>query len=315
MKALICGVGGQDGAYLAQLLLARGYTVVGTSRDATVTRFDALHKLGIRDQVVTVSMAINDFRSVLSTLERHEPDEVYNLAGQTSVGLSFEQPVETMDSVVGGTLNLLEAIRFLRRTVRFYNAGSSECFGDTGSKPADEETPFQPRSPYAVSKASAHWLVRNYRESYGLFACTGILFNHESPLRPDRFVTQKIVRAAQRISAGSPERLHLGNIDIERDWGWAPDYVLAMHLMLIAKEPQDFVIATGRTVPLTYFMSRAFEEFGLDWREHVIFENSLVRPSDINIGRANPSLAKERLGWISTLDINSVIRRMCKDQF
>lgn len=313
MKALICGVGGQDGAYLAQLLLERGYTVVGTSRDATVTRFDGLQKLGVRDRVTTVSMAINDFRSVLSTLERHEPDEVYNLAGQTSVGLSFEQPVETMDSVVGGTLSLLEAIRFLRRPVRFYNAGSSECFGDTGSRPADEGTPFQPRSPYAVAKASAHWLVRNYRESYGLFACTGILFNHESPLRPDRFVTQKIVRAAQRISAGSPERLHLGNIEIERDWGWAPDYVLAMHMMLAAQEPQDFVIATGRTVSLAYFLERAFGQFELDWREHVTLEKALLRPSDIRVGRANPALAADRLGWVSGHDVDDVVAGMCRE--
>ena len=202
MKALICGVSGQDGAYLARLLLSHGYQVVGTSRDATVTNFAALQRLGIRQQVTTVSMAINDFRSVLSTLEKHEPDEIYNLAGQTSVGLSFEQPVETIDSVVGGTLNLLEAIRFTRRAIRFYNAGSGEAFGDTGDVPATEDTSFQPRSPYAVAKASACWLVRNYRESYGLAACTGILFNHESALRPERFVTQKIVLAARRIKAG-----------------------------------------------------------------------------------------------------------------
>ena len=222
MKALICGIGGQDGAYLAQLLLGKGYEVVGTSRDAMTASFDSLHRLGIFGQVETVSMAINDFRSVLHKLKTFVPDEVYNLAGQSSVGLSFEQPVETMESIAGGTLNLLEAIRFVDHPIRFYNAGSSECFGDTGAEPANELTPFRPRSPYGVAKASAHWMVHNYREAYGLFACTGILFNHESPLRPARFVTQKIVRTAARIAKGSEEKLRLGTIAIQRDWGWAP---------------------------------------------------------------------------------------------
>ena len=187
MKALIFGVGGQDGAYLAQHLLARGYEVVGTSRDAGVSGFGNLARLGIREQVRTASAAINDFRSVLQLLARVQPDEIYNLAGQTSVGLSFEQPVETLDSIAGGTLNILEALRFLDRPARFYNAASSECFGEAGAEPSTEETPFRPRSPYAVAKAAAFWEVANYREAYGLFACSGILFNHESPLRPERF--------------------------------------------------------------------------------------------------------------------------------
>lgn len=312
MRALICGVGGQDGAYLAKLLLSKGYEVVGTSRDASANRFEGLQRLGIYGQVEKTSMAINDFRSVLHTVKRYMPDEIYNLSGQTSVGLSFEQPVETMESIAGGTLNMLEALRFADRAIRFYSAGSSECFGDTGNIPADESTPFQPRSPYAVAKSTAHWLVRNYREAYGLFACTGILFNHESPLRPERFVTQKIVKAAARIAQGEGERLSLGNIAVQRDWGWAPDYVEAMWLMLNATTPDDYVIATGRTVSLEYFISRVFHYFGLDWRSYVELDASLLRPTDIPVGRANPEKAHRNLGWSFSRDVDSVIFALCE---
>ena len=201
--ALICGISGQDGAYLAKLLIERGYRVAGTSRDDQMSGFRNLDRLGIRSQVEVGSMAINDFRSVLQVLARFKPDEIYNLAGQSSVGLSFEQPVETLESISVGTLNILEGIRFLDPEIRLYNASSSECFGDTGGTPASEDTPFRPRSPYAVAKATAFWEVANYREAYGLFACSGILFNHESPLRPERFVTQKPV-AQKRSSIGGP---------------------------------------------------------------------------------------------------------------
>jgi GDPmannose 4,6-dehydratase len=218
-KALICGVSGQDGAYLAQLLLGKGYEVHGTARDAQMATFYNLSLLGIKEHLTFHSMALNDFRSVLQIIAKVQPDEIYNLAGQSSVGLSFDQPVETLESISVGTLNLLEAMRFTGRPIKLYNAGSSECFGNTCGDPADEQTPFRPRSPYAVAKASAFWEVANYREAYNLFACTGILFNHESPLRPERFVTQKIIKAACRIAAGSKEKLHLGNITIARDWG------------------------------------------------------------------------------------------------
>lgn len=310
VKALICGVGGQDGGNLAELLLKLGYEVVGTSRDAMMASFRNLDRFGIRGRVQTCSMAINDFRSVLETLQKHEPDEIYNLAGQTSVGLSFEQPVETMESIVQGTLNILEAMRFIGRPIRFYNAGSSECFGDTGSGIANEETPFQPRSPYAVAKASAHWLVRNYRDAYGLFACTGVLFNHESPDRPERFVTQKIIRTAARIARGSQETLRLGNLDIYRDWGWSADYVSAMQKMLQQSTAEDFVIATGRTESLEYFVARAFAVHGLNWRDYVQIEASLFRPSDIRYSRGDPSRAKIELGWVATHDIDDVIDGM-----
>jgi GDPmannose 4,6-dehydratase len=312
MRALICGVGGQDGAYLASFLLDKGYEVVGVSRDAMTASFSNLKKLGIKDRVTTASMAITDFRSVLHTVSKYCPDEIYNLAGQSSVGLSFDQPVETIESIILGTLNLLEAIRFNGRSIRLYNAGSSECFGDTGETPATEETPFSPRSPYAVSKASAHFLIKNYRESYNLYACTGILFNHESPLRPERFVTQKIVRTAARIAAGGGEKLVMGNIDIQRDWGWAPEYVDAMWRMLQLERPHDLVIATGKTVSLEYFIEHAFEFFGLNYRDYLEINPEFYRPSDIHIGMADPSKAGELLGWHATIDAKGVIERMCQ---
>ena len=224
-KALICGVSGQDGAYLSKLLLGKGYEVCGTSRDAQISSFRNLKALGIYDSIKFESMSLNDFRSVLQVLIKIEPDEIYNLAGQSSVGLSFQQPVETLDSISIGTLNLLETIRFTGKPIKFYNAGSSECFGDIGDKSADENTPFRPRSPYAVAKSAAFWEVTNYREAYGLFACSGVLFNHESPFRPERFVTRKITSAACKIAAGEQKSLRLGNITIKRDWGWAPEYV------------------------------------------------------------------------------------------
>ncbi len=310
-RALVCGIGGQDGAYLAALLLSKGYEVTGTSRDANVVNLDGLRAQGIAEQVRILSMVPSDFRTVLRTVTRSEPDEVYNLAGQTSVGLSFEQPVEAIESVSIGTLNLLEAMRHVGRPMRFYNAGSSECFGDTGAAVANEQTPFRPRSPYAVAKVCAQNLVANYREAYSLFACTGILFNHESPLRPTHFVTQKIVKAAARIAAGANERLSLGNIDIHRDWGWAPEYVEAMWLMLQQDVPDDFVIATGRTVSLAYFVERAFAHFGLESKAHVRIDTGLLRPSDIREGKGDPSKARARLGWQARTDVDGVIRAMC----
>jgi GDPmannose 4,6-dehydratase len=312
VRALILGVAGQDGCYLARLLLQKGYEVVGTSRDAMAASFANLDRLGIRSELQTASAAINDFRSVLTVIQKHKPDEIYNLAGQTSVGLSFEQPVEAMESIAEGTLNVLEAIRFVDRPIRFYNAGSGECYGETGDTPADEQTAFWPRSPYAVAKSSAHWLVRNYRESHGLHGCTGILFNHESPLRPERFVTQKIVRAAARISAGSKEKLRLGNMGVKRDWGWAPEYVEAMWLIMQQEQPDDFVIATGRSESLEYFTARAFGHFDLDWRDFATVDESLFRPSDIGTSSGNPTKATQTLGWSARTDIDGVIEKMCE---
>ncbi len=314
MKALICGISGQDGAYLAALLIGKGYEVYGTSRDAETTAFHNLKRLGIFEQVKLTSMALNDFRSVLQAITKISPAEIYNLAGQSSVGLSFEQPVETMDSISIGTLNMLEAIRFQGKNIRFYNAGSSECFGDTGQNAADEMTPFRPRSPYAVAKSAAFWQVANYREAYSLYACTGILFNHESPLRGRRFVTQKIISTVCRIAGGSNEKLHLGNVNIERDWGWAPEYVDAMWRMLQQNHPDDFVIATGETRRLKDFIAAAFSYCGLDWQDHVEIDMALFRPTDLAIGKANPSKALEKLGWKAEKRVEDIVALMIENE-
>jgi len=309
-KALICGVSGQDGAYLAALLLEKGYRVFGSSRDAQIASFSNLAALGIRAGVQVESVSLTDFRSVIQALAKVEPDEVYNLAGQSSVGLSFEQPVETLESIGLGTLNLLEAIRFLKAPIRFYNACSGECFGDTGTEPANESTPFRPRSPYAVAKATAHWEVVNYRDAYGIHACSGILFNHESPLRPARFVTRKIVSAAARIARGAKEKLRLGDTHVSRDWGWAPEYVTAMWKMLQAPAPADYVIATGETHTLEEFLERAFSIAGLRWQDHVVRDPALSRPSELGQGRADPSHARAALGWEARTRMGEVVRLM-----
>jgi GDPmannose 4,6-dehydratase len=312
-KALICGISGQDGAYLAQFLLAKGYQVVGSSRDAQMSAFANLVRLGVRDRIEVESVALIDFRSVLQALIKVEPDEVYNLAGQSSVGLSFQQPVETLESISVGTLNLLEAIRFSGKPIKLYNACSGECFGDIADG-ADEATPFRPRSPYAVAKAAAFWEVANYREAYNLFACSGILFNHESPLRPARFVTKKIVSAACRIAGGSREKLRLGNIAIRRDWGWAPEYVEAMWLMVQQDQPDDFVIATGESHSLEEFVAAAFAEVGLAWQDHVVIDPGLFRPTDIAVSRGNPRKSRETFGWQASYKMKEVIALMVKDE-
>jgi GDPmannose 4,6-dehydratase len=309
-KALICGVSGQDGAYLSKLLLEKGYEVYGGSRDATTNTFANLQKLGLKDRINLVSINISDFRSTLQTIIRIQPDEIYNLSGQSSVGLSFEQPVETFESIGIGTLNLLEAIRFSNLPIKLYNSGSSECFGESGGLPADENTPFKPRSPYAIAKATAHWQVANYREAYNIYACTGILFNHESPFRPNRFVTKKIVATACRIYKGHDEKLQLGNIDIQRDWGWAPDYVEAMWMMLQQDKPDDFVIATGTTHSLHEYIQLVFDYLNLDAGKYVTSDPSLLRPTDLLVGKANPAKAFEVLGWKATYTLPEMVKEM-----
>jgi GDPmannose 4,6-dehydratase len=308
--ALICGVSGQDGAYLAKLLLGLGYRVVGSSRDAQVASFANLEALGVAGRVETLSMVLTDFRSVLQVLNQVRPSEIYNLSGQSSVGLSFQQPVETFESITIGVINLLEAVRFMGLDARIYNASSSECFGDTDGEAADEETPFRPRSPYATAKASAHWAVANYREAYNLFACNGVLFNHESPLRPRRFVTRKIVAAACEIARAGEGRLTVGDLSIRRDWGWAPEYVEAMHRMLQLDAPEDFVIATGETNSLQEFCEAAFEEAGLAAADHVVQDPTLFRPSEITISRGDARKAEAALGWTARRRMRDVVREM-----
>jgi GDPmannose 4,6-dehydratase len=312
-KAFICGISSQDGAYLAEFLLSRGYRVVGSSRDAQVSPFVNLERLNLRHRVEVESVALTDFRSVLQALLKAEADEIYNLAGRSSVALSFQQPVEAMESIGIGTLNLLKAIRFLGRPIKLYNACSGECFGDIPDA-ADETTPFRPRSPYAVAKAAAFWEVANYREAYQLFACSGILFNHESPLRPERFITKKIVATACRIAAGSREKLRLGNIAIQRDWGWAPEYVKAMWLMLQQEKPDDYVIATGESHSLEEFVAAAFAQVGLSWRDHVVIDPEFFRLTEIAVSRGNPQKAASIFGWLARYQMPEVVRLMCQDE-
>ena len=296
-KALICGISGQDGAYLAHLLLEKGYHVFGASRDAQINPFNNLNALGIRNEIELISINLSDFRSVWQALYKFEPVEIYNLAGLSSVSLSFEQPVEAMESICVGTLNLLEAIRISASATRLYSAGSGECFGNTGGVAADELTPFQPRSPYAVAKSAAFWETVNYRDAYHLHACTGILFNHESPLRPDRFVTRKIVKAACKIAAGEQDQLHLGNISVKRDWGWAPEYVEAMWLMLQQDCAEDYVIATGQNNSVEQFAQTVFSLLGLEFEQHAVTDPDFYRPAEISANKGNPQKAADKLNW------------------
>jgi GDPmannose 4,6-dehydratase len=312
MRALIYGISGQDGAYLADLLLKKGYVVTGTSRNAGTVADGNLTRLGILDQVQVLSMTAHDPASVLEVLRKADADEIYNLAGQSSVGLSFEQPVETLNSIVRANLTLLESIRHFGRPTRYFNAGSGECFGETRAEGAVDDDPFRPQSPYATAKACAFWLVANYRQAYGLHASTGILFNHESPLRPARFVTRKIVATACRISRGSGEKLTLGNMAIRRDWGWAPEYVEAMWQMQQLKAPADFVIATGSSHSLEDFVSAAFAAVKLNWRDHTEVSRSLFRPADVAEMKGNPRRIADVLGWKSRTDMQAVVSLMVK---
>jgi GDPmannose 4,6-dehydratase len=313
-RALICGISGQDGTYLAKLLLDRGYEVWGSSRDAELTAFNNLHRLGIYNSVRLISLNLRDTGSIIGLLRRIRPDEIFSLAGQSSVGLSFEQPVETIESIALGTLSLLEAIRLSDLDIRFYNAGSTECFGDTGSTVANEGTQFHPRSPYAVAKASAYWTVANYREAYGMFACTGILSNHDSPLRPRRFVTSKIIHAVASLALGSDLRISLGNLDIERDWGWAPEYVEAIAMMLEQSRAEDYIIATGQSHTLTQFVETAFELIGKDWSTHVTIDKHLMRPTDILWNKVDPYKAANQLGWKAKNGMKEVISMMLESE-
>jgi GDPmannose 4,6-dehydratase len=314
--ALIFGISGQDGAYLAELLLQHGYEVHGTSRDKENSTYSHLRRLEIYDRITCHSAVLDDFRSVISVIKNVVPAHIYNLAAQSSVGLSFEQPVETIDSIMHGTINIMEAMRFLTLDAKFYNAASSECFGNTSKDhPADENTMFRPRSPYAVGKAASYWAVANYREAYGLFACSGVLFNHESPLRPARFVTQKIIRGAMDIAGGQAHSLDLGALGLARDWGWAPEYVEAMHRMLERDAPDDFIIATGETNTLEDFVATAFSCFGRNWRDYVVLNPTLLRPLDITYSSGDPAKAERDLGWKATKKMRDVVSKLVEAEY
>ena len=257
-----------------------------------------------------MSLNLRDVGSVLGLLRRLRPDEIFSLAGQSSVGLSFEQPVETIESIALGALSLLEAIRLSDLDIRLYNAGSTECFGDTGDAVTNEKSPLNPRSPYAVAKASAFWTVANYRQARGMFACTGILSNHDSPLRPRRFVTRKIVHAVASLAMGRDGHLALGNLNIERDWGWAPEYVEAIAAMLNQPSPADYIISTGKSHTLLEFVETAFKLVGKDWRAYVTIDEALMRPTDILRNKVDPSKAAASLGWRAGSGMMQVVSMM-----
>jgi GDPmannose 4,6-dehydratase len=308
-RALIFGITGQDGCYLAEHLLALGYEVHGTSR-APVPSAGNLHRLGILGRVRLHAVSTQSAASVKAVIETIAPTEIYNLAGQSSVRLSFSDPVEAIASNLGGTLNILEAIRCLRSDARFYNASSSEALGEIASTPPEEHIVFRPKTPYGVAKASSTMLVQSFREAFGLFACSGVMFSHESPLRPAEFLTQRITRGAIDIAQRRAERLQLENLRIVRDWGWAPDFVRTMPMMLQRSSPEDFVIATGVPTSLEAFVERVFSSFGLAWKDYVTSNDELKRPTDISVSFGNPKRAQQRLGWTAGVRMPEVADRL-----
>jgi len=310
MKALILGVTGQDGAYLAQLLLSKGYTVYGTSRDVAGKQHNNPKALGIDSKIHYLTCDITDYKSILTVLQSTQPDEIYNLAGQSSVGISYELPFETIRSFTLGVLNIMEGMRFLSLDARLFNASSGECYGETGDQLATENTAFAPKSPYAVAKASAYWSVINYRQAYQVYACSGVLFSHESVLRNPNFVSKKIVSAACQIAQGKMEKLVLGNLNIKRDWGWAPEYVEAMWLMLQQDQPKDLILATGQPYTLEDFVKLSFEAVDLDYRDYLEVSDAFVRPNDISCSAGSPAQAKQTLNWQAQSTLPEITKMM-----
>jgi GDPmannose 4,6-dehydratase len=308
MKALITGITGQDGSYLAELLLEKGYQVFGMVRRSSTENFDRINHL--RDKIQLRQADLLDQLSLVRLIEECRPDEIYNLAAQSFVPTSWEQPMLTGEFNALGVTKWLEAIRQVNKKVKFYQASSSEMFGKARQVPQTEKTPFYPRSPYGVAKVYAHWITVNYRESYGIFAVSGILFNHESPRRGLEFVSRKITDGAARIKLGKAKKLYLGNLDAKRDWGYAGDYVRAMWLMLRQKEPEDFVIATGRNHTVRELAQIAFDRVGLDYKKFVEVDPKLVRPAEVDVLLGDPSYAREKLGWKPEVSFEQLIRMM-----
>src|SRR3954470_5316812 len=299
-RAMITGITGQDGSYLAELLLEQGYEVIGLLRRPSTVNFERISH--IQDRLTLVSGDLLDEMSLVSALREHRPTEVYNLAAQSFVPTSWTQPVFTGEVTALGVTRLLDAIRVADPDIRFYQASSSEMFGKVREVPQRETTPFYPRSPYGVAKVYGHWITINYRESYGLHASSGILFNHESPRRGLEFVTRKIAHAAARIKLGLTETLPMGTLDAQRDWGFAGDYVRAMWLMLQQDAPDDYVIATGETHSVRELIEVAFGHAGLDWKKHVTLDQRFLRPAEVDLLIGTPEKAKTKLGWTPTVD-------------
>jgi len=298
-RALITGITGQDGAYLAKFLLDKDYKVFGTYRRVSTPNFWRLEYLGILTEIELIPFDLLDQSSILEAIQLAEPDEIYNLAAQSFVGASFEQPVATGEITGLGLTRVLDTVRNTNPTIRFYQASSSELFGSVLEVPQNENTPFNPKSPYAVSKLYAHWITVNYREAYNLFAVCGILFNHESPLRGVEFVTRKITYTIALIKNGLTDKLNLGNLEAKRDWGYAEDYVEAMWLMLQQEVPKDYVIATGKNHSVKEFAKRAFDYANLDYKDFVKVSDKYLRPTDVELLLGDPSRAVKELGWES----------------
>jgi len=304
-RALITGITGQDGSYLAEFLLEQGYEVIGVVRRSSTVNFERIEH--IQERVTLVSGDLMDQISIIDIIKTHRPSEVYNLAAQSFVQTSWVQPVFTGEVTALGVTRVLDAIRLVDPDIRFYQASTSEMFGKVRETPQNEKTPFYPRSPYGVAKVYGHWITVNYRESYDLFACSGICFNHESPRRGHEFVTRKIARSAARIKVHLDKELRLGNIDSQRDWGYAPDYVRGMWLMLQHTEPEDFVLATGDTRTVRQFAELAFGYLDLDYRDYVTQDPAFMRPAEVDVLVGNPSKAKEKLGWETKISFEELV--------
>jgi GDPmannose 4,6-dehydratase len=307
-KALITGITGQDGSHLADFLLAQGYGVIGMVRRTSTINFDRIRH--IQDRITVVQGDLLDQVSLINILSEHRPDEVYNLAAQSFVPTSFQQPVLTGEFTALGVTRVLDAIRIVDPKIHFYQASSSEMFGKVHEVPQKETTPFHPRSPYGVAKVYGHWITVNYRESYNLFACSGILFNHEGPRRGLEFVTHKITHAVARIKLGLANELHLGNLEARRDWGYAPDYVRAMWLMLQHDQPDDYVIATGETHAVREFCQEAFDYVGLDWEKYVVSDPKFYRPAEVDMLVGDAGKARRVLGWQPSVTFRQLVRIM-----
>lgn len=307
-RALITGITGQDGSYLAEFLLEKGYEVIGMVRRSSTVNFERIEH--IQDRITLVSGDLMDQVSLIDIFEQHRPNEVYNLAAQSFVQTSWAQPVFTGEVTALGVTRILDAVRLVDPDIRFYQASSSEMFGKVRAVPQTEQTPFYPRSPYGVAKVYGHWITVNYRESYGLYACSGICFNHESPRRGHEFVTRKIARSAARIKCGLDKDLHLGNLESQRDWGYAPDYVYGMWLMLQQDQPDDYVLATGRTHTVRRFAELAFAVVGLDYQDYVLPDPRFMRPADVDLLVGEPRKAREQLGWEASTSFEELLEIM-----
>ena len=306
--ALISGTTGQDGSYLSEYLLSLGYKVYGLIRRSSTQNFERIAH--IQDRIEFLNADLLDQNSLTNAIAEARPDEVYNLAAQSFVPASWSQPVLTGEFTALGVTRMLEAIRVLNPKIRFYQASSSEMFGKVHAVPQDEETKFHPRSPYGVAKLYGHWITVNYRESYGMYAVSGILFNHESPRRGEEFVTRKISLAVARIRAGLQKELRLGNLEAKRDWGFTGDYVKAMHLMLQQDDPRDYVVGTGETHTVEEFVDIAFRRVGLNWRDHVVIDKKFVRPAEVDLLISNPRRAREELGWVPEVSFQKLVEMM-----